>query len=241
MTFSQTISGGKFSEGSTSPIGVEESRDPYNGPGTGVIFSGVLGGVAGLGLIGGGIYGGKKLVDNTRRGAKSRKSQKAIIAHRKEAVNAATSKIASVKVAWHEYEHDIDQILAYPVLQDSRDSHTSAFYRYLMESDDRHIPSEFNDYEGYEEYTDFARDFELSWRAAQQNAKRIRLSGFQPKERASIEQAIQLLKTARDESATPEERQLAYERAMKNIEHLVTLPEETKKELEEIAYKRITA
>jgi len=60
---------------------------------------------------------------------------------------------------------------------------------------------------------------ERAWRAAREAAERIRLSGLDPAERATVERIIKLLTTARDSDSEPE-RLAAYSRARTELAKL---------------------
>lgn len=144
---------------------------------------------------------------------------------------------------WLDYELDVAKTIAFPAMSDGREPLTAAFLRAKrvadrlrpVTADARMAPEQFADYR--EAVTDFAVKFDV----AEQNARRIRDTGFTEEERRRLERAQQLLKTAVDKSATAAERQVAYRRVREELDGLLVLSDEAVSILETRVGKEITS
>lgn len=143
---------------------------------------------------------------------------------------------------WLDYELDVAKTIAFPAMSDGREPLTAAFLRAKrvadrlrpVTADARITPEQFADYR--EAVTDFAVKFDV----AEQNARRVRDTGFTEEERRRLERAQQLLKTAVDKSATAAERQVAYRRVREELDGLLVLSDEAVSILETRVGKEIT-
>ncbi|WAC65463.1 hypothetical protein OVA14_08820 [Agrococcus sp. SL85] len=76
------------------------------------------------------------------------------------------------------------------------------------------------------------RDYEVAFDAAVREAKRRAQTGFSAAERERLQRAQRLMALAESEGSTPAERQSAYQRARRELDGLIALPEATTDELE---------
>jgi len=144
---------------------------------------------------------------------------------------------------WLDYELDVAKTIAFPAMSDGREPLTAAFLRAKrvadrlrpVTADVRLTPDQFTEYR--EAVTDFAVKFDV----AEQNARRIRDTGFTEEERRRLERAQQLLKTAVDKSATAAERQVAYRRVREELDGLLVLSDDAVSILETRVGKEITS
>ena len=74
-------------------------------------------------------------------------------------------------------------------------------------------------------------DFEVAFDVAEQEARRVRDTGFTESERQRLSRAQQLLNVAVDQSATAAERQTAYRRVRDELEGLIVLSDAAEEEL----------
>ncbi|MDN5669398.1 MAG: hypothetical protein L0G87_13490, partial [Renibacterium salmoninarum] len=76
------------------------------------------------------------------------------------------------------------------------------------------------------------RNFEVAFDVAEREAKRIKDAHYSEPERQRLGTAKKLLSMAVDEASTQAERQLAYNRARKELDGLLLLPDEAVAALE---------
>ncbi len=144
---------------------------------------------------------------------------------------------------WLDYELDVAKTITFPAMSDGREPLTAAFLRAKrvadrlrpVTADVRLTPEQFAEYR--EAVTDFAVKFDV----AEQNARRVRDTGFTEEERRRLERAQQLLKTAVDKSATAAERQVAYRRVREELDGLLVLSDDAVSILETRVGKEITS
>ncbi|WP_105567307.1 hypothetical protein [Microbacterium halophytorum] len=128
---------------------------------------------------------------------------------------------------WLDYELDPAKLIAFPTMSDGREPLTAAFLRAKKAADSAR-PSSAKariDAEAYAEYRDAVHDCEAAFDVAEQEARRVRDTGFTESERQRLSRAQQLLKVAVDQSATADERQLAYRRVRDELDGLIVLSE----------------
>ncbi|WP_036319888.1 hypothetical protein [Microbacterium indicum] len=134
---------------------------------------------------------------------------------------------------WLEYELDVARVIAFPTMSDGRDPRTAAFLRAKKAADalrpasaEARISSE-----EYAEYRDAVHDCEVAFDVAEQEARRVRDTGFTEAERQRLGRAQQLLNVAVDQSATAAERQTAYRRVREELDGLIVLSDVSEAEL----------
>jgi hypothetical protein len=116
------------------------------------------------------------------------------------------------------YECDPLQVLRLPALADAAVASTARFVDAFAEAQGLHTDR----YPGPAHGRRFVAAADLAgstWRAAQDAAERIRLSGLTPAERSTVERIIKLLTTARDSDSEPE-RLVAYSLAHSELTKL---------------------
>ena len=126
---------------------------------------------------------------------------------------------------WLEYELDAAKLIAFPTMSDGRDPHTAAFLRAKKVADGLRPASAESriDAETYAEYRDAVHDFEVAFDVAEQEARRVRGSGFTESERQRLDRAQHMLNVAVDQSATAAERQTAYRRVREELDGLIVI------------------
>ncbi|NHI15955.1 hypothetical protein [Microbacterium excoecariae] len=129
---------------------------------------------------------------------------------------------------WLDYELDPAKLIAFPAMSDGRDPRTAAFLRAKRVADGLRPASadERIDAETYAEYRDAVHDAEVAFDVAEQEARRVRDSGFTETERQRLARAQQLLSVALDQSATAAERQSAYRRVRDELDGLIVLSDD---------------
>ncbi|HLS93537.1 MAG TPA: hypothetical protein VK015_08500 [Microbacterium sp.] len=134
---------------------------------------------------------------------------------------------------WLDYELDVAKLIAFPTMSDGRDPHTAAFLRAKKVADGlRPESAEARvDAEAYAEYRDAVHDFEVAFDVAEQEARRVRDTGFTEAERRRLTRAQQVLAVAVDQSATAAERQTAYRRVREELDGLIVLSDAADTEL----------
>jgi hypothetical protein len=131
---------------------------------------------------------------------------------------AARARFDRLRAEYAAYECDAMQVLRLPALADVSVPSTARFVDAFAEAQALHTEHD----PGAEHATRFAAavdSAERAWQAANDAARRIRLSGFTPEERAAIERVIKLLTTARDSGNEPE-RHAAYAKARSELARL---------------------
>ena len=138
-----------------------------------------------------------------------------------------------VSKRWLEYELDAGKLIAFPTMSDGRDPHTAAFLRAKKVADGlRPSSAEARiDAETYAEYRDAVHDFEVAFDVAEQEARRVRASGFTESERQRLDRAQHMLNVAVDQSATAAERQTAYRRVREELDGLIVISNAADSEL----------
>ena len=135
---------------------------------------------------------------------------------------------------WLDYELDVAKLIAFPTMSDGRQPLTAAFLRAKKVADGLRPPSAETkvDPETLAEYREAVHDFEVAFDVAEQDARRVRDSGFTEAERKRLERARHLLQVAIDQSATTAERQLAYRRVREELDGLIVLSDDAVEVLE---------
>lgn len=135
---------------------------------------------------------------------------------------------------WLDYELDVAKLIAFPTMSDGRQPLTAAFLRAKKAADglrpagaDVAVSAE-----ELAEYRTAVNDFEVAFDIAEQDARRVRDSGFSETERKRLDRAQQLLRTAVDQSATAAERQVAYRRVREELDGLISLSDDAIEVLE---------
>lgn len=121
------------------------------------------------------------------------------------------------------HQSDIDLVLSMPLINDFSEPKTAEFIQALGKAADLAHDTRPSSVEAVEAYADATRTAERAWGVAWRHADRVRLSQFDPAERATIKQVIKLMKRAEFET-TPEARAAYYRKAVKDLGHLIEIP-----------------
>ncbi|MEQ3554788.1 hypothetical protein WIS52_30360 [Pseudonocardia nematodicida] len=152
-----------------------------------------------------------------------------------EAWRRARSDFAQVRAAYAAHEIDPSEVLRRPALSDVSVPSTARFVDAFAAAQ----ALDTDDFPGEHTATSYVRAAEQarrSWEAATEAADRIRLAGFSPEERRTVERVLKLLTTARDSDSEPE-RLAAYSRARTELSRLdragvIHLPRPARAELD---------
>lgn len=140
------------------------------------------------------------------------------------------SMLSAVQGEWLEWEMDILKVVQFPSLFDLRNEYTRTFHESLNFA--LSVKSALKSNEITSEFRQIVAKVQTNWQLAKDEAKRIKTSSFPTQERKRLERALSLLKVALDSSGSESERQVAYTRALKEVEGLVSIPVSSMRELE---------
>lgn len=124
--------------------------------------------------------------------------------------------------SWMSYELDPMKYLSFPLITDVTDAKTAAFV-VSMEKAKRALsaavePSTSQEFFALKDLESLVEDAEVSFRAAEYNAKKNGLSYLSTDGRQAVNRAASLAAIMTDEEAAPNERRMAYEQANKILE-----------------------
>jgi hypothetical protein len=128
---------------------------------------------------------------------------------------------------WLEYELDVAKLLDFPLMTDMRDPLTIGFHKAKLRADFlRPAKAEdlLDDREAAAQYMAAVEDYVTAFNSAEAEARRRRRNDFSRADQQRIARAQNLLRVASDSAAAPQERQLAYDRARKELDGLIVLP-----------------
>lgn len=129
----------------------------------------------------------------------------------------------SVLDEFEEYSLDIVKILDKPLILDMSSEFTRNFHISLNHAKQLK-PTDGALYNPLHPFVKAVSELRFNWDALNSEAERVRLSRFTPKEVEGINRAKQMFSVALNSSATPAERQVAYKRALKELEGLIDVP-----------------
>jgi hypothetical protein len=136
---------------------------------------------------------------------------------------------------WLEYELDFARLLDFPLMTDMRDPLTIGFHKAKLRADFlRPAKAEdlLDDGDAAARYLAAVEEYVTAFNIAEAEAKRKRRYDFSQDGQQRIARAQSLLRTASDASATPQERQNAYDRARRELDGLIVLPAATQASIE---------
>ena len=136
---------------------------------------------------------------------------------------------------WLEYELDCAKLLDFPLMTDMRDPLTIGFHKAKLRADFlRPAKAEdlVDDRDATAQYQAAVEDYVTAFNVAEAEAIRRRRSNFSPDDQQRIARAQRLLRVASDSAAAQQERQSAYERAVKELDGLIVLPSTTHASIE---------
>jgi hypothetical protein len=137
---------------------------------------------------------------------------------------------------WFDYEMDIAKLLDFPIMTDMRDPLTVGFHKAKHRADllrPDNIDDLVGDRDAQLEYRDAVHDYVSAFEVAEAEAIRRRRSDFSAEAQGRLERAQHLLRLATDSGATPQERENAYNRAIKELDGLIALPARTRASIEQ--------
>lgn len=160
------------------------------------------------------------------------KSDTAVSSH---AWNPFLSSLDAIKDQLMDWEMDILRVVQYPSLFDlgiasTRDFHESLNYAEKLK------PSVNDAFDLEHPFLKALSSVEASWKYAQSDALRAGITKFTTDERKRVERALGLLRIALDVSGSPSERQVSYKRALKELEGLIHVPENSVKMVESMVF-----
>lgn len=129
----------------------------------------------------------------------------------------------SVLDEFEEYSLDIVKILDKPLILDMSSEFTRNFH-ISMNHANQLQPTDGALFNPLHPFVKAVSELRFSWDALNSEAERVRLSHFTPKEVEGINRAKLMLSVALNSSATPAERQVAYKRALKELDGLIDVP-----------------
>ena len=136
---------------------------------------------------------------------------------------------------WLSYEMDVAKLLDFPLMTDMRDPLTIGFHKARRRADmlrPEKAEDLRDDRTAQLEYRDAVNEYVSAFEVAESEAIRRRRSDFSAAEQDRIARAQSLLRLAGDDAATPQERQIAYNRARTELDGLIALPTPTRASLE---------
>ena len=136
---------------------------------------------------------------------------------------------------WLEYELDFAKLLDFPLMTDMRDPLTIGFHKAKLRADFlRPVKAEdlLDDRDAAEQYRAAVEDYVTAFNIAEAEAMRRRRSDFSRQGQQRIARAQGLLRLASDPAAAPQERQKAFDLALKELEGLIVLPSTTQASIE---------
>jgi hypothetical protein len=136
---------------------------------------------------------------------------------------------------WLEYELDIAKLLDFPAMTDLREPLTVRFHRAKVRADLlRPAKAEdlLDDRESARAYLDAVQEYVTAFDVAEAEAIRKRRNDFSSADQQRLSRAQNLLRVASDSGAAPQEREVAYAHARKELDGLVVLPERARAAIE---------
>ena len=136
---------------------------------------------------------------------------------------------------WLDYEIDVAKLLDFPLMTDMRNPLTMEFHKARRRADllrPDNADDLVGDREAQLDYRDAVHDYVTAFDVAEAEAVRLRRSGFSDADQQRIARAQNLLRLAKDDAATPQERQSAYARAQLELDGILALPAVTRASIE---------
>jgi hypothetical protein len=136
---------------------------------------------------------------------------------------------------WLDYELDFAKLLDFPLMTDMRNPLTVGFHKAKLRADFlRPVNAEdlLDDREAAAQYLSAVEEYVTAFNVAEAEAIRRRCNDFSLDGQDRIARAQNLLRVASDSAAAPQERQIAYDLACKELDGLVVLPSTTQASIE---------
>lgn len=187
------------------------------------------------------IYGGYKAVSKIRErpgdapAVEAPQLQRTSRSAQSQAIVRTVREHDRTDTRWLDYEIDISKLLDYPLMTDMRDPFTQRFHRAKLRADLLR-PAEagdlLDDGEAAREYRDAVEEYVTAFDVAEAEAIRKRRNDFSREEQQRLSRAHGALRIATDTAATPQERELAFGVARRELDGLIVLPERTRAAIE---------
>jgi hypothetical protein len=136
---------------------------------------------------------------------------------------------------WLDYELDIAKLLDFPLMTDMRNPLTERFHRAKLRADllrPNKAEDLLDDGDAANQYLDAVENYVTAFNVAETEAIRRRRNDFSQEEQQRVTRAKSMLRVAADTGATPQEREHAYERALRELDGLIVLPERARAAIE---------
>lgn len=153
---------------------------------------------------------------------------KAISAPAEEPREALHEKMNTIIRQWSEYELDPVKILDYPMISNMGFAPTSAFHLAMLRA-----KNGFNSNEDIAVLKTLVTELEHTYTVMVSEAKRMKWNQFSAEEQKHLRSAQNLLNIALNSSSSPNERNIAYKRLLKEVEGIITLSPATILAIEE--------
>lgn len=155
------------------------------------------------------------------------------------ALARAISAHDDVTRRWFEYETNLQTVIDFPMMTNVREPLTADFHRARIVADDLRPtdPAAPVDRAHLREYRDAVHAYRAAFEIAEREAQRRRRSDYSPAEQDALARAAKLAAVAQDDRAPQAERQGAYQRARRELEGVLLVPERAALQLE----RRISA
>lgn len=128
---------------------------------------------------------------------------------------------------WLDYEVDVAKLLDFPLMTDMRNPLTVAFHRAKRQADllrPERAEDVLSDRAAQLDYRSAVHEYVSAFEVAEVEAIRRRRSDFSQDDQQRLARAQHLLQLAENVAASPQERQIAYARATKELDGLIVLP-----------------
>ncbi len=187
------------------------------------------------------LYGGFKAVSKVRErsdetpAAGTQEPQRASKSAQWQAIVRTVREHDRTDTRWLDYEIDVSKLLDYPLMTDMRDPLTQRFHRAKLRADllrPADAADLLDDSDAARQYLDAVEEYVTAFDVAEAEAIRKRRSGFSRGDQQRLSRAHGAMRIATDTSATPQERERAFEVARKELDGLVVLPERTRAAIE---------
>lgn len=140
----------------------------------------------------------------------------------------------AVNDRWLAYELDVARLIDYPAMTDVREPLTSAYLKAKRKADRLAPESADVDFtqDQLREYQDAVDDYLTAFDAAEREAMRVKDNNFTPAERDRLKKAKQFVAMPTNQGSSDNERKTAYQRALKELDGVLLLPEAAREALE---------
>lgn len=154
--------------------------------------------------------------------------------HLRRQTTEALKSHKAVNDRWLAYELDVARLIDYPAMTDVREPLTSAYLKAKRKADRLAPESADVDFtqDQLREYQDAVDDYLTAFDAAEREAMRVKDNNFTPAERDRLKKAKQFVAMSTNQGSSDNERKTAYQRALKELDGVLLLPEAAREALE---------